>query len=202
MSWDISGQYQETCNCDFVCPCPLTGLRQTTHGTCTFAMAFRIERGSFDGMDLGGTKFVVVGRTPGNMAEGNWEVGVIVDEAASPEQKRALGAIASGQAGGPIASLAPLLGTFHGVEERRIHFEGSDDRWSVRVPDLIDQAVEGARGLGGEILHLDNTGHPAANRLALAHATRTHIHAFGIAYDEASGRNNGHFAPFHWSGGS
>jgi hypothetical protein len=32
MSWEISGQYVETCNCDFVCPCVLTQMTQTTHG--------------------------------------------------------------------------------------------------------------------------------------------------------------------------
>lgn len=200
MAWEISGQYMETCNCDFVCPCPLTGLQHSTHGTCTFAMAFRVDQGRFDGVNLGGTAFVVVGRTPGNMADGNWMVGVIVDETASPPQKQALGAITSGQAGGPIAGLAPLLGTFLGVEERQIDFKGHGSSWSVVVPDRLDQAVEGAKGLGGEVLHLDNTGHPAADRLALAHASRTHINAFGIRYDETTGRNNGHFAPFRWIG--
>jgi hypothetical protein len=163
-------------------------------------MAFRVDQGRFDGVSLGGTKFVVVGRTPADMGAGNWEVGVIIDEAASAQQKEALAAISSGKAGGPIAGLAPLLGRFLGVEERRIQFEGQGSSWSVLVPDRLDQAVEGATGLGGEVLHLDNTGHPAANRLALAHASRTHIRAFGIRYDETSGRNNGHFAPFRWNG--
>jgi hypothetical protein len=200
VAWNIKGQYMETCNCDFVCPCPLTGLAETTHGTCLFAMAYRVDDGEFDGVNLGGTKFIVVGRTPGNMGEGNWEVGVIVDDAASPEQKQAIGAITSGQAGGPIANLAPLIGSVLGMEERAIEFQGSEGNWSVRVRDMIDQEVEGARGLGGEILHLDNAGHPAANRLALGHAKRSHFNAFGIRYDETSGRNNGHFAPFDWRG--
>jgi len=200
LSWEIKGQYMETCNCDYVCPCPLTGLAESTHGTCIFAMAYRVDEGKFDGTDLGGTKFIVVGRTPGNMGEGNWEVGVILDSGASQEQKDALTAIAGGQAGGPIANLAPLIGKVLGVEEKPIEFSGSDDSWSVVVPDLIDQAVQGARGLGGEVLHLDNTGHPASNRLALAHPQHSHINAFGIRYDETSGRNNGHYAPFRWSG--
>jgi hypothetical protein len=200
MAWNIKGQYMETCNCDYVCPCPLTGLAETTHGTCLFAMAYRVDTGEFDGVSMGGTKFIIVGRTPGNMIDGNWEVGVIVDDAASAEQKQAIGAIASGQAGGPLANLAPLISTALGVEERAIEFEGSDDKWSVKVADMIDQEVQGVRGLGGEVLHLDNTGHPASNRIALAHPTRSHFNAFGIRYDETSGRNNGHFAPFDWRG--
>jgi hypothetical protein len=42
-------------------------------------------------------------------------------------------------------------------------------------------------------------GHPAATRLALAKTSRSHMHAFGIKWDDTSGRNNGHFAPFAWS---
>ena len=52
----------------------------------------------------------------------------------------------------------------------------------------------------GETLVLDNGAHPANPRLALAHATASHVHAFGFDWDETSGRNNGHFAPFSWQG--
>jgi hypothetical protein len=86
------------------------------------------------------------------------------------------------------------------LEARPVEFNGSDGSWSVLVPDRVDQAVEGARGGGGELLHLDNTGHPVNNRLGLGHATHSRIHAFGIDLEDASGRNNGHFAPFSWSG--
>jgi hypothetical protein len=200
MAWKISGQYMETCNCDFLCPCPLTGLAETTHGHCIFAMAFNVENGNFDGVSLDGARFVVIGRTPGNMGEGNWEVGLIVDESANQKQQEALGAIVSGQAGGPMANLAPLLGKFHGIETAPIEFAGSDGDWSLKVGNKVDQAVVGARGLGGELLHLENAGHPASNRLGLGHADHSRIHAFGIDYEETSGRNNGHFAPFNWSG--
>ena len=47
-------------------------------------------------------------------------------------------------------------------------------------------------------MYLDNVGHPAASRLALAKASRSHLHGFGINWDDTSGRNNGHFAPFAW----
>ena len=45
-SWNVSGQYYETCSCDFVCPC-ITGQMtvKPTQGTCTVARGFQIERG-------------------------------------------------------------------------------------------------------------------------------------------------------------
>ena len=62
--------------------------------------------------------------------------------------------------------------------------------------------IEGVAGASpGQPIYLDNVGHPAATRLALAKASRSHMHAFGIDWDETSGRNNGHFAPFDWSSG-
>lgn len=200
MAWQIQGRYMETCNCDFLCPCPLTGLTESTHGHCIFAMAFHIDDGSFNGTSLDGLNFVIVGRTPGEMADGNWDVGLIADARASQEQQDALAQIAGGEAGGPVAELAPLIGNFLGVESKPIQFEGQGTTWSVSIPDTLEQSVEGVEGLGGEGLHLDNSGHPASDRLALARAQYSRFNAFGIEFNNESGRNNGHFAPFDWRG--
>ncbi len=200
MAWQINGRYMETCNCDYLCPCPLTGLTRTTHGYCIFAMAFQIDRGRYEDTPLDGLNFIVVGRTPGNMGEGNWSVGLIADDKADATQREALAAIVGGQAGGPMANLAPMIGQFLGVEAIPIMFQGEGKSWSVSAGSAVDQSIEGTTGLGGEPLHLDNTGHPVNNRLGLAMAKKSRVHAFGIDWDDESGRNNGHFAPFSWSG--
>lgn len=200
MAWKISGQYAETCNCDYLCPCPTSGLTKTTHGYCIFAMGFQVERGSFDDVNLDGRSFVVVAHTPGNMGEGNWKVGLLVDDKSNALQQEALTAIVSGQAGGPMANLAPMIGEFAGVETAPIRIEGSGKSWSVSAGNLVDQALEGNLGLGGEQMYLDGSGHPVNTRLALANAMKSHVHAFGIDWDQEDGRNNGHFAPFDWSG--
>src|SRR5687767_15719311 len=94
-SWKVDGQYYETCSCDFVCPCLPGQMAVTpTQGSCTFAMAFQIERGSFGTVTLDGLGFIVLGMTPEAMGNGNWSVGVIADERASDEQRDAIGAIA------------------------------------------------------------------------------------------------------------
>jgi hypothetical protein len=63
-----------------------------------------------------------------------------------------------------------------------------------------DHAVERAKGAANpnEALYTDNTLHPANARPALARAMHSRLHAFGIDWDETSGRNNGRIAPFHW----
>jgi hypothetical protein len=200
-NWEVSGDYFESCSCDFLCPCVTANLAaRPTQGYCAVAMVFHIDQGRYGSTTLNGLNFAVVARTPEEMGKGNWSVGLIADERATPEQQQALAAIATGQGGGPMAGLAPLIGTFLGVEAKPIHFEKNGMSRSVSVPGLLDEAIEGVAGAANpaEPLYLDNTLHPANPRLALAKAVRSHLHAFGLDWDDTSGKNNGHFAPFKW----
>lgn len=201
-AWKISGQYYETCNCDFICPClPGQMAVSPSKGSCLFAMAFQIEHGQHGAVSLDRLGFIVLGLTPEAMDKGNWSVGLVIDESANEVQRDAITAIASGKEGGPMAALAGLIGSFSGVQSAPIHFERDGTKWSVTSPKFLDMAAEGAMGLNPEAtepLHLENTGHPAADRFALAHASRSHVHALGFEWDDVSGKNNGQYAPFSW----
>ena len=146
-SWSISGQYFETCSCDFVCPC-ITGqmAARPSKGSCTFAMAMQIERGSFGNVPLDGIAFVVLGYTPEEMAKGNWSVGLVIDERANAEQREAVTAIASGAAGGPMAPLSGLIGKFLGAEQAPIRIDRSGLKFAVKAGNLVDMAAEGQKG--------------------------------------------------------
>jgi len=201
--WRVEGQYMETCNCSYLCPCISSNLAaRPTEGDCKVAIAMRIDRGEKDGLKLDGLSFIVLIHSPKAMGEGNMTVGLIVDERATDQQAEAIGAIATGAAGGPMAALGPLVGRIAGVEKRPISFEVDGLKRSVRAGDLIDQACEGVPGpvRAGEPIHLENTCHPVNSTIALAKATRSRMHAFGINWDDASGTRNGHFASFAWAG--
>ena len=200
VQWQISGEYFEACSCDSVCPCPTSGLAaRPTKGSCDAGLVFRVERGRYGGTALDGLAFAVLLHTLGPMIEGNWTVGLVLDERASAEQREALTTIASGQGGGPMAAVGPLVGRFAGAEAKPIRIESSGMRRAVSIPGVLDIAIEGIPGANqSEPIYFDNVGHPAASRLALAKASRGHMHAFGIDWDDTSGRNNGHFAPFAW----
>ena len=147
---------------------PDPGILYVRHGV-------PVERGSYGTVSLDGLGFIVLGFTPEAMAKGNWSVGLIADEQASADQRDAITAIASGAAGGPMAALSGLIGTFLGVQPAPIHFDRSGAKWSVTAAEFVDMAAEGAMGMNPdatEPLHLDNTGHPAADRFALARAAR------------------------------
>src|SRR5262249_46453620 len=138
-AWDVTGQYFETCSCDFVCPC-LPGQMQVspTKGWCTFAMAFQIERGRFGEVTLDGLGFITLGHTPEAMAKGNWSVGLLLDERATDAQREAITGIASGQAGGPMAALGGLIGKFLGTQPARITFGRDGAKWSVTAPGFVE----------------------------------------------------------------
>jgi hypothetical protein len=202
MAWQIQGQYMETCNCAFLCPCIVTNLAgQPTEGGCKAVMGMRIEKGEKDGVRLDGLGFAIVVSSPGPMADGDMTVGLIVDERADQQQTDAIAAISTGAAGGPMAVLAPLVSRMAGIEKRPIRFEAEGMRFAFEAGELVDQACEGVESMPdpGQPIYLDNTGHPANTRLALARATRSSFHAFGIEWQDTSGARNGHFAPFSWS---
>ena len=81
-----------------------------------------------------------------------------------------------------MAALSGLVGKFLGVESAPIRFDRSGIQWSVTASNFVDMAAAGAKGLNPEAepLHLENTGHPAADRFALARASKTHVHALGL----------------------
>jgi hypothetical protein len=164
-------------------------------------MAFAVDRGTYGTVSLDGLGFIVLGFTPEAMGKGNWSVGLIADERATAEQRDAITAIASGAGGGPMAALSALVGKFLGVQSAPIRFDRSGMKWSVKASDFVDMAAEGVMGMNPnatEPMHLDHTGHPAADRFALAHASRSHVHALGLDWEDVSGTNNGQYAPFSW----
>jgi hypothetical protein len=170
-------------------------------GSCTFAMTFQIDRGSYGKVSLDGLAFIVLGFTPAEMGKGNWSVGVIADDRASAEQRDAITAIASGREGGPMSALAGLVGKFLGVESAPVRLERNGGKWSAKAGSLVDMAAEAVNGVNPnatESMHIDNTGHPASDRLALARASKSHVNALGLKWDDSSGKNNGNFAPFTW----
>ena len=202
--WKIGGEYMESCNCDYLCPCIYTNPQApVTYDQCTSLQVYRIDSGHCGDVRLDGLAFALVIRSGKVMADGNWVLGAVIDERADEAQRDALGAIASGQAGGILARIRGVLGSdFRGLGVRPIEFRMDGLKRSASIPGLLEFAIEGvaSRANNGEPLYLDNTAHPASRRLALARSSETHVHGFGLELDMAARGNNGHFAPFSWTG--
>ncbi|HXC90329.1 MAG TPA: DUF1326 domain-containing protein [Stellaceae bacterium] len=201
--WTLRGEYMESCNCDYLCPCIYTNPQgAATHDHCTAVMVFRIDEGSSGATPLAGLKFALVIRSGRVMADGNWVFGGVVDDRADPAQRAALAAIVGGEAGGPPGFIRQnLVGDFRGVAFKPIDFTVDGHKRSTRIPDIAAFAIEGvlSRNRSGEPYYIDNTGHPANRRLALARANELRVDGFRLGLALAGSGNNGHFAPFAWS---
>src|ERR1700745_2666628 len=109
MSWSLKGSYVETCSCDLICPCNATFDHGATYDYCRVVLVFSIKDGEIEGTDGSGLHVAAIADTPKVMTEGNWKLGVFVDERASDDQMNKLVGVFGGQMGGPMAGLAPLV---------------------------------------------------------------------------------------------
>jgi len=200
MPWHIEGTYFENCNCDMACPCTTSGLTAPAdQERCNVALAFHVETGEVNGVDVGGLTVCVVADTPALMSEGGWKVGVLLDAAASAEQTAALGAVFGGQLGGPMEGLAPLIGEMAGMESLTMAYADDGRVHQVRIGSAVDMVVEdlvSPLDTSGRGVKLSGVGFPA-DTLAVGTSSTARVDAFGMTWDNAG--KNSFSAPFAWS---
>ena len=197
MAWSLKGSYTETCSCELMCPCNLSFDHGATYDFCRVTLVFAIHEGDVDGTAIGGRTVAVIADTPKVMTEGNWRLGLFIDDGATDEQAEKLTSVFTGQLGGPMEALAPLVGELLGVE--RVPIEIVDDglRHSVRVGDAIDFEIEDIVPFGvetGEPARLTGIFHPVGSTLTAAEAKRSRINAFGIEYEGKTGLSTSEFS--------
>lgn len=144
--WKLEGTYFETCNCNVACPCVF--LSPPTEGICTVLVAWHIDKGHFNGVQLDGLNMALGAHSPGNMVEVQWDAVVYVDEKATEEQKNALLTIYSGQAGGHPARLASHIGNMLGVKSVAIDYQADGRKRSLKIGDVGQTEIEGIYGQG------------------------------------------------------
>src|SRR5690242_9306477 len=197
MAWDLTGSYVETCSCELMCPCNLSFDHGATYDFCRVTLAFNIREGDVEGTDIAGRKVAVIADTPKVMTDGNWRVGVFIDDEATDEQFEKLVQVFGGQLGGPMAALGPLIGEMLGVERAAIEVREDGLRHSVRVGDAIDFEIEDIVPFGvetGEPVRFQGMFHPIGSDLTIAEATRSRINAFGISYEGKTGLSKSEFS--------
>jgi hypothetical protein len=200
MAWSLKGSYVETCSCDLICPCNASFDHGATYDYCRVTLVFSIREGEIEGTDIAGLKIAAIADTPKVMTEGNWKLGVFVDENATEEQADKLVKVFTGQLGGPMAGIAPLVGEVLGVERAVIEVTDNGVRHSVRIGDTVDFEIEDIVPFGvetGQPLRFNGLFHPVAPDLTIAEAKRSNIDAFGIQYEGKSGLSTAEFA---WAG--
>jgi hypothetical protein len=201
MAWEIKGQYFENCSCDVPCPCTVSLDLGADRDRCMAFLVFQVESGEVDGVDVSGLSVAAVADTPKVMSEGNWRLGVLVDDSASDQQAEKLGAVFGGQLGGPMEALGPLVGEQLGLEKVPMEVSHSNGTHSIRVGGEGVIEVEEIVSFGredGQPARLTNIFHPAGEDLKIARATKSSVSAFGL--DFALEGRSAFASPFAWAG--
>jgi hypothetical protein len=199
MSWALGGTYFENCTCEGACPCTASSFQwPADKDFCDVMFAFHVDSGEIDGTAVEDRSVVLLVHIPQAQAtDGNWKVGLYVDERASGEQAEKLGAVFGGQLGGPVAALAPLVGEVAGLERAPISFVDDGLNHRVAVGDAIDTEVEDLTPPGSsEPTRYENIEHLAGPSVTVARATRSRVSGFGIEFEGKAGSS----APFAWKG--
>jgi hypothetical protein len=201
MAWHLEGTYIENCNCDVVCPCAASGFAAPADNErCNAVFAWHIDSGEVDGTDVSDLSVVLVIDVPQQTWEGNWRVGMFMDERASEDQAEKLGRIFSGQMGGPIANVVPLIGENLGMEVATIEHVDEGLRHRVKVGDAIDVEIEDLVSPfdpDGPLPKLTETRHPANSELTPARTLSARVQGLGL--DFSGEGKSGFSTPFSWT---
>jgi hypothetical protein len=202
VAWSIEGRYFENCSCEVVCPCTASLTLGADNDYCRAVLVFQVDSGEVDGVDVSGLTSAVLAESGRYMHEGNWKVGLLIDDSASDEQVDKLAAVFSGQLGGPMAALGGLITEQLGVERVPMDFSSSDGHHRLRIGDHGEASVDDVVPLGvetGRAAELVGVFHPAGPNLTIAKATdRSGVNAFGITF--GGGGKSGFSHSFAWAG--
>ena len=148
MAYQLEGRLLEVCTCNILCPCWVG--EDPDQGTCDGTLAWHVDKGTVEGVDVSGHTLVILCHIPGNILQGNWRVRIFVDDKATVQQRDALVNAWSGKLGGPIADLAKLVGTVDGIEQVPISFEVEGVKGRLKVGNAIDASLEPFKGATGK----------------------------------------------------
>jgi hypothetical protein len=200
MAWSIRGRYFENCSCDMPCPCTVSLDAGADTERCHAVLIFHVDTGQVDEVDVSDLTVVAVADSPQVMTDGDWKLGLVVDDRASDEQLQKLGAVFGGQRGGPMEALAPLVGEMLGVERMRIDITENNGNHRLRAGDSLEVEVDDVVPFGvetGRPARLVDVFHPASSDLAVAKG-RSRVGVLGLEWSQEG--TSGFSAPFAWSG--
>ena len=155
MAYQLEGQLLEVCTCNVLCPCWVG--EDPDGGICQGVLAWHIDKGTVDGLNVSGLTLVALCHIPGNILKGNWRVVVYVDEKASPKQQEALLKVWTGKLGGPLKDLSQLIGEVAGVERAPITFQVEGVKGTLKIGRAIEAKLAPFQGAQGKSTTLHDT---------------------------------------------
>ena len=202
--WSVDGEYFENCNCDVVCPCEISPggflTARPDPGVCDVLLVFHINEGRYGDTDLSGLTAIMAAHAPGVMAEGNWIAALYLDAKGSPEQQEALGGIFGGQAGGPLAGVAPLIGQVVGVKSVSIDYRNEGTKRSARIDGVLDANIQAVPAAVPDAVVIKLNANPLfpGQDWVQAYGTQTTYRDYEFQWDNTG--KCADYANFSWTG--
>lgn len=183
MAWRLKGRYVTACSCTNVCPCSTASAPpDNPDGTtnCWGAGIFDVREGNLDDTDLSGMKIGLKVHFPELVSNGNWQIGLVLDDSASDEQAAAAEKIFSGQLGGPFGDMAALVSQF---STERASLSYADDGVTIGEGSF---SYEPLRGQDGNTTTMSNASFGFAPVFEIGNAEGK-LEAFGHMWDASYG---------------
>ena len=155
MGYQLEGRLLEVCNCNVLCPCWIG--EDPDNGTCDAITAWRIDKGTIDGVDVSGRTIAGLVHIPGNVLQGNWRVVMCLDDDCTPQQQEALLAVWSGKRGGPMADLVQLVCEVIAVERVPITFTVDEGKGTLKIGELGEAVMAPYVGATGQTTTLNES---------------------------------------------
>ena len=155
MAYTLEGRILEVCDCNVLCPCWIG--EDPDNGTCDSIIAYHIDQGTIEGVDVSGLTMAMLAHIPGNVLDGNFRAVAYLDDKASQQQIDALLAAFGGRLGGPLEDMAKLVGETVAVVPATITFNVEEGRGTLKIGDEAEVIMEPYRGPTGEITTLNES---------------------------------------------
>jgi len=191
VAYHLEGDLLEVCDCQVLCPCWIG--EDADNNTCDAIVAYKVDKGTINGLDVSGLSLALMVFIPGNILKGNWKVGVFVDQKASAQQEEALLSVWTGKLGGPVADFAKLVGEVVAVQRAPITFEVKEGQGTLKVGSAAEAVMAPYKGPGDRVTTLRDSvfstipGSPAY--ISKASRYRRNTSAIGLPDVDLQGRN-------------
>ena len=155
MAYTLEGSILEVCDCRVLCPCWIG--EDPDNGTCDSIIAYHIDHGSIEGVDVSGLTIAMLAHIPGNVLHDNFRAVTYLDDKASQQQTDVLLAAFGGRFGGPLEDMAKLVGETVALIPATINFSVEGGRGTLQIGDQAEAVIEPYRGPTGAITTLNES---------------------------------------------
>jgi len=143
ITYSVGGSYFESCNCDPICPCRMVdGVKggRSTYGICFGALAWLVEDGHVDDVDVSGLAVALVLRYDDDEPGSPWTIVLHVDAEGNDRQRAMLADVFLGRLGGPKVGVLPWVRKARQLVEVRtnaIELEPDGDGYTLRIGEAV-----------------------------------------------------------------